>query len=293
MELSSKSEKFTMLTRLIFLTSLVLVVTVFLTGAWPGPLGEPPPSGEPAFVPQSVPLDDAIQTSGLDGKQLLRKAADALSWRSTPWLKTKIRHTSTGAKVISVVEGFLQRGPNHCVRLEWNLADAERFGTLTLVSDGKVIAEARQISNEAADVVVERLVEESPDEPAPAGDVKEETLDRKGAGGPGALLRRLQQTMRDAKTRTGMLGDKAVIRIAGEMNPGAAPVAPAPIDGCQVYLDARTLWPWRVEWLTARGPKAPREVMRVEFLEPEIAQALSDAACIRMFSYRPKEPRAE
>src|ERR1019366_9025553 len=102
-----------MLSRLLFLLSLMLGSTVFLTGAWTGTFATSARSPELLFVPGAVLLDADIIGSGIDAHQLLRKALAKLGEPKAAWLKTKIRQTMTDADSNFVAEGFLQRGPNH------------------------------------------------------------------------------------------------------------------------------------------------------------------------------------
>src|SRR4051812_5089776 len=110
-----------MLTRILFLLTLALGSTAFLTGAWTGPFATSPRAAEIAFLPQAFALDADIIGSGIDAGQLLQKAMEALAPQRTAWLKTKIRQTMTDGESNFIAEGFLQRGPNHCARLEMDI----------------------------------------------------------------------------------------------------------------------------------------------------------------------------
>src|ERR1019366_6163400 len=146
-----------MLTRVLFFFSLVFAITLFLTGAWTGTLAPSARPAEDAFVPETVLLDANIIGSGIDGQRLLEKACEKLRSPRVVWMKTKIRQTMTDAGSNFVAEGFLQRGPNHCARLEMDILRNGKRGGLLAVSDGEVIARVRTMPGAAAVVRVERL----------------------------------------------------------------------------------------------------------------------------------------
>ena len=61
-----------------------------------------------------------------------------------------------------------------------------------------------------------------------------------------------------------------------------------PVRLAYVYLNAKTLWPTRLEWWGIDKTKTPRPILRIEFLDPEINHELTAAECARMFSYQPE-----
>lgn len=259
-----------MLTRLVFLISLILTSTIFLTGAWPGPFAESNPEPETAFVAQPLELDADLVGAGVDAKTLLQKALDAIAPERTPWLKTRILQTVSDAPSHFVAEGFLQRGPNRCARLEMTIATGDRPSRLIVVSDGEVIAQERRILYQEPAVTVERF----PDDNDAA---KDELLVRKGCGGPSAILEQMCEHLTNATLQTGMLGDVPVIRIQGEIE--------SDVSRASVYLHAKTLWLQRVEWFTRDDNGGSRMSLRIEFLEPELRREMRVEECIRVFSY--------
>jgi hypothetical protein len=277
-----------MLTRFLFLMTLVLGSTVLLTGAWTGSFTPPPQRPEVIFVSQTVALDADIVGSGIDATRLLEKAVQKIDPQRTPWLKTKIRQTMTDAKTNFVAETTLQRGPNHCARLEMDIG---KRGRLLVVSDGELVAQVRKSPGSAPEVRVEHMPAKV-DESADDGIAKEKFLIGKSCGGPAALLQQLQQHLQNGKLQTGLLHDIEVIQISGELNPEAMPLCARttiPVRHAYVYLDAKTLWPHAVEWWGVDRTNQSRVILRVEFLEPELNCPLSDEECMRIFSYRPDD----
>src|SRR5713226_2704982 len=119
-------------TRTLFLFTLALGAAIFLTGARTSPPTPCVLNPDAGFVAQTVPLEPDIVGSGIDATQLLGKALEKISGPRTAGMNTKIRQTMTDADANFVAHGFLQRGPNHCARLEMDLG---KQGRLQVVSD--------------------------------------------------------------------------------------------------------------------------------------------------------------
>ena len=279
-----------MMTRILFLLSLVLGSTILLTGAWTGSLSNPPQQAEPAFVPQALPLEADIIGSGVDARQLLQKALEKLDPQRTAWLKTKIRQTMTDADSNFVAEGFLQRGPNHCAHLEMDIVTGGKQGRLLIVSDGEIIAQVSEVPGADPTTDVANFPNAVEGSPSKKLAVKEKFLCGKSCGGPGALLELLQPHLQNARLQTGILHKTPVIQIKGDLNANWASAnvgTKTPVQQACVYLDAKTLWPQRIEWWGVDMTNSPRRVLCIEFLEPEFLRELSIDECVRMFSYKP------
>lgn len=271
-----------MLMRTLLLTAVVLGGLVFLSGAWPGPVAPSPQTIDSAFVPQSFPIDTAIIGSSIGASELLQKALEKLDAKRVTWLRTKIRQTMSAPESRFFAEGYLQRGPNHCARLEMEVDTNGNKGRLLVVSDGAMIASVRHSPNKDATVAVQSF---------PITDdasAKHEFLRTMNCGGPAVMLKEIQSSLRNGNLQTGLLHERRVIQISGdcelEANADAGSIA---VCYCQVYLDAETLWPCQIEWfgLDALGNLKP--IMRVEYTDPEFNQELSLSDCARLFSYQP------
>jgi hypothetical protein len=270
-------------TRILFLLALVGSGVFLLSGAWSSAPADLPPEPETPFVAQTVPLEDDIIGSGIDAGQLLQKAVERLDPGHTVWLKTKIRQTMTDEASSFVAEGVLQRGPNHCAHLQMETDALGKKRRLLVVSDGEVVAQVRQVPG-AEDVVEVVKV--------PAGDVRsrETFLVAKSCGGPRPVLESLQKNLKDGRLQTGLLHDVPVIVIKGEFESdvkGICAGVATPVKSATIYLDAKSLWPVRLEWWGVDSKKAPRRVLCIEFLEPELNRELSLDECVKVFSYRP------
>jgi hypothetical protein len=237
-------------------------------------------------MPQTVPMDANLIGSGIDATDLLAKAIDRLRADKATWLKTKIRQTVNDGESRFTAEGCLQRGPNHCARLELTILHGDASSRLVVVSDGESLAQVCTLAGASPVAGVERLPALTEATPTIDSAVREENLRDKGCGGPRHLLVQLRQQMQNAKMQMGLLDERPVIQIKGEISPAAAPSQKRASIAC-AYVDARTLWPHRLEWWECDKTQTPRLSVCIEFLEPQINQGLSLDDCARVFSYHP------
>ncbi len=240
-------------------------VTVFLSGAWTGFARPAPEIADSDYSPQSITLDCDALGSEVTATELLDKAIATLACAT--WLKTTIKQAMIAPDSNCCADGVLQLGPNHCARLELKVRTAGIVSNLLIVSDGGVSAEEQTIGEGAAVLVCELLPE----------DGKEQHLAVKCCGGPRAVLRELRGSLHNLKLQTGILNGDPVIQLHGDVAASARPMR-----NCSVFLDAKTLWPHRVEWRSQS-----QHVMRIEFCDPKVNQQLSLAECERIFSYQP------
>jgi hypothetical protein len=273
-----------MLTRILMLIGLGLSGTVVFTGAWSGSFAPAPQAADVGFTPQNVPLDADVVGSGVTAADLLAKAIEKLAPERTAWLKAKIRQTMNDNGAVFHAEGVLQRGPNHCARLELETMRDGVRGRLVVVSDGELLVQVRRAGSAAPIARLERLPPLSPDAPAEGAAAREKHLDAKGGGGPRGLLQQFRQRSKNGKLQTGLLDGAPVIQIKADLDP-APPKTPARLG--YAYLDAKTLWPRRIEWWSPDKTDAARPLVQIEFLEPEINHALSLEECTLAFSYQP------
>jgi hypothetical protein len=197
------------------------------------------------------------------------------------WLKTTFRQKMIDRGSTCCAEGLLQRGPNQCVRLELQVLTDGEPSRLLIVSDGELLAQETNVSGHAPDRRCDKLPGEATASPGDQA-AREAYLATHGCGGPLAVLRHLLGSLQNLKLHTGLLEGKEVVQIRGEVAG-----SPLPVQSCHVFLDAKTLWPHRVEWRSARR-SAVQPVVQLEFLDPVLNQELSEEECTRLFSYQPE-----
>src|SRR6202043_2328342 len=98
-------------------------------------------------------------------------------------------------------------------------------------------------------------------------------LNAKGCGGPHCLLKELERVLEHLSVDIGTWKGKDVIRLQGALkcSPQDYPEGLLAPRSCRLYLDARTLWPHRLEWWTSKRPDDPPFLLlQLEFRDPEI-----------------------
>jgi len=268
---------------------------LLLTGAWTGHSAPPARTAPTPFVPQLFALQDDLGGPDVTALQLLNRAIQNLATDHVSWLKTKIQQNMTDCESTFVSSGFLQRGPNGCVRFELQVLTAGVPSRLLIVSDGELLAEERRIHNAAPVIVCNSF--ETADEARPVDRAAREAyLARKGCAGPIWILQQLPTALQKLQYRTGLLDNAPVIEIKGEtVAPGGAPFATTTVPVCQVrlYLDAKTLWPRCIEYWGKGNSALPSRLVQIEFRDAEINQALTLEECSRTFSYQPDQAIAD
>src|SRR5207302_946625 len=159
----------------------------------------------------------------------------------------------TDTQVSFEADGRLVRGPNQCARLEMTVHGGSQPTTVITVSDGVGLARICRPAGQPAEVVTQKFTTRA--ETPPAAQEIDEILNTHGCGGPHFLLRDLEEILENLRMERGLWNGKPVIRLEGavkENPPSEARPALWPRT-CYVYLDARTLWPYRVEWWGAEA----------------------------------------
>ncbi len=270
--------------KLLFLLPAALGPTLLLTGAWRGPVPPPAPPAAPLFIAQPVPLKD-----DLTGAQFLDRAIARLAPLRQGWLHTKVWQKMSDAPVEFEAEGTLDLAPGQCARLDLAVRTAAATGQLLTISDGHALAQVQHFQGEKPQANSHLLPQGAAVE---GGNTPErlQFLDEKGCGGPGPLLAGIRRHGRDFRTETGTFRGQPVIHLRGELGDGAvaAPLqTTTPAHHVELYLDARTLWPHRLEWWGLDAKTGARPIVMMEFRAPVFARALPLAECARLFSYAP------
>ena len=282
-----------MIKQILCLIPLLVVGAIFLIGAWPDSFAPSTQNACTDFVAQNFKLKCANLSGEITAKHLLEKTMETLSAAQVRWLKTKICQTMTDEESNFSAEGFLQRGPNHCARLEMQVRTDGVTSRLLIVTDGAVLAQERTIHDHPPEIVCEDLPPESPAPSGNAPSARDAYLAGKGCSGPMTLMQQLFPHLKNLKLRTGMLQGQPVIQVKGEIQPGDyAPLAHTiiPVRHCYIYVDAKTLWPRRIEWWGQKKFGSLRCVMQIEFRDPAVNEELSLEECAHLFSYQPAVP---
>jgi hypothetical protein len=186
-------------------------------------------------------------------------------------------------------EGRYLAAPGHRRSLRLQVSVGRTRGQVELVSDGCRLWQMQRVG--AGQPVVSLLE-------LPAGSCQE-FLQRRGLAGAGELVTAIRVHLQQPRRETIRWGGRQVYRITGEWPTDAARLASLPEDlpatvvprRCRVYLDARTLWPCRVEWW-GQDPSGGGDVLlsQIEFRDPVVGRPLPPEQCAREFAFPPVSP---
>jgi hypothetical protein len=217
---------------------------------------------------------------------LLAEASSALAPDHLEWLETAVWQQVQGEEGHYVARGRYLTAPGKRLRLELAVRVGKTEGNLLLVSDGQTARQVIRVG-QADPVVSQRPLRPSAKSPEEAASCNSFPADL-GAGGLDRILTGVRQHLTAPKVCRASWKGQAVFRIQGgwladparpgELPPGLRPHATPRT--CVVWLDARTLWPHRLEW----GGEGGRDTWQVEFRDPLLNQPLAPARCARLFA---------
>jgi hypothetical protein len=260
-----------------FLIASVLCPTLLLTGtagrraSLSAPLAPsaPPPAAEQAAA-----------------AALLEQAVARLASPGSPWQDVTVWQHVDCDELNYQVRGRYLTGPDRRRRLQLQVQVGSTRGQVLTICDGKRVWTRVQVGMGEPSMAQQDL----PGGPAQA----EAVLLQYGLAGAEALLPAIRARLQAPHWDQVLWGGREAYRISGDW-PAACPVPTAlPDDAqvaavprrCRVYLDARTLWPLRVEWW-GQGPDGAALVAVTEFRDPVLGRPLSPERCAREFAIGP------
>ena len=261
--------------------------------------GQPAETGQPAGTAKPAPPPFKPATADPAATKILEEAIKAkrLDWiQTTLWQQVDVQGLSFQA------EGTYQSAPDNRLHLNLVVHVGDTTGKLEVISDGTTLWETTQIGDGDRTITKKiRLkdVLESLNKPDVAKEMRDEFLQSQSFYGVLPLLQSIQQRMlMTKKENTSWRGLDVTVLTADWNNDIAKAITQ---DGkqawpqffprqCRLFLDAKTRWPQRIEWL---GPAPGREdsmIVQMEFRNPK-HEPLSPEVCKREFSFNPgKEP---
>jgi hypothetical protein len=251
---------------------------------------EPAPPPQPSLPPAPPPAADAAAAVTLD------RALAALDDARVEWLRAEVWQRVRVPGYAYEADGYYLKAPGGRFRLQVQTHVADQTGGLLLVSDGEELWQATRVG----DGPWQGPAHQGPSAPAAlpqglaalAGKKAEKVPTPPVApGGVAPLLRRLRERLLWARQEVAR--DGAAIRLVGVWpKENAESLAPAGSAWpactprqCRLTLDARTLWPRRVEWggpVTSGGGEVL--LAEVEFRNPVFNQPLPPERCAREFA---------
>jgi hypothetical protein len=270
---------------------LTVVALVPLSGALHEPLGPRPFSGE---APEECLAEVLPTTPEPAAAALLDEAVRSLSAPHAEWLQTTIWQKVRLPGVAYEASGRYLLAPGKRFRLELETRLKTGCGALLLVSDGADVWQASRVRAGRWESVSRRSLAE-----VLAAGAGTDVLHGPTFAGVQPLLRDLR--VRLSWVRREVLPGREQVRLTGvwpadaiaHLAPPSSPWPEGLPRRCRLTLDARTLWPQRVEWW---GPSArpEREVLlaEMEFRAPLRNCPLSAGRCAAEFTFNPDAPAA-
>ncbi len=185
-------------------------------------------------------------------------------------------------------EGRYLLGPDHRLRLEMTIRGAEVAGNLLAVSDGRDLYQARWSPGNPPKISKQPLPDGLP--AARLSAARTQFLQECGFGGLVPLLTQIRRNLLNPRRQAGLCQERNVIKLSGDWKADEAnlknlPTHLRPRRGA-LYLDAETLWPYRIEWI---GSPRPQDhlvlLLQMDFQGPVINRPLSQAESAQVFRF--------
>jgi hypothetical protein len=280
------------------LLPLLVGVGIIVAGAMgqqSAPPAQVPPGAQPAAPPKPPPPPTPPSPDSA-GVKFLEEAIQAkrLDWvQTTLWQQVDVQGLTFQA------EGTYLSAPDNHLHLNLIVHVGDTTGKLETICDGATLWETMQVG-EGERTITKRVslkdVLDSLNKPDTAKEVRDEFLGSQSFYGVIPLLQNIQQRMVVTKKEavkwhgfdvTLLTADWAIDTLKSVTQDGKSPWPQSLPRRCRLYLDSKTRWPHRVEWL---GPVPGRTedsvILQMEFRNPK-HEALSAEACKREFTFDP------
>lgn len=264
--------------------SLLLPILTGLAVLLTGALGQqapqsPPPSQPPSTpAPAAAPKEPKALPAAVDA---LAKAIDALDPKKIKWLQTNLWQRMDLQGLVFQTEGRYLSGPEHQMRLDMTVHLTDGDVQLRIVSDGREYWETMRLPNgeQRTYKVGLKSVLDVLNGPGSVPQLREEFDQIQSFAGMLPLLQSLRDQLTFVNRAPGRWKDHDIIKLTGVW---AKP--PTPPDKpwlaffprqCQLFLDAKTHWPYRLEWWgPSYGEGDDVLLLQIEFRDPVINQEL-------------------
>jgi hypothetical protein len=259
------------------------------------PPAQAPAATKPAPPPFKPAVADPVASKILE---------EAIKTKRLEWIQTSFWQQVDVQGLTFQAEGTYLSAPDNRLHLNLVVHIGDTAGKLEVISDGATLWETTQIGDGERTITKKVRIKDvldSLNKPDVAKEMRDEFLESQCFYGVVPLLQSIHERMVVTKKEdTTWRGLNVTLLTAEWTNDLAKQVTQ---DGkqpwpqsfprqCRLYLDAKTRWPHRVEWL---GPMPGREdapIVQMEFRNPKY-EAMSPEVCKREFSFNPgKEPSA-
>jgi hypothetical protein len=274
------------------LLPMVVGVGIIVAGAM-GQQSAPPaqvaPNAKPA-TPSKPPTPDPA------GAKVLEEALQA---KSLEWVQTTLWQQVDIQGLTFQAEGNYLSAPDHRLHLNLTVHVGDTTGKLEVISDGTTLWETTKVGDAEPTITKKVRVKDvldSLNKPDVSKEMRDEFLQSQSFYGVVPLLQSIQQRMVVTKKEAANWRGKDVTVLTADWTleiaksitqDGKQPWPQFLPRQCRLFLDAKTRWPHRIEWL---GPVVGRAedgvILQMEFRGPK-HEPLSPEVCKKEFSFDP------
>jgi hypothetical protein len=275
----------------LFLGLSLAGAALLLSGALGRPRPAPAGASPPAPTPPSAPAAEIPEP-----ERLLKSAATA--YADVSWAEIKLWQQILEDGAIYEVTGRYLAAPDYRVRLELETQVGATRGELKMISDGQRLWHSQRVGRADPAVWVLELAKLEPGKqglntPEEVAWHRTETLRYQAFGGVGPMLEALRARLKNLRGKAVRWKGTDVVQVTGAWPEDPTKLAAVPEyirprqvpRRCGIYLDARTLWPHRLEWWYSERPQDPPALlMQTEFRDPVLNHPLPSERCAQEFA---------
>ncbi len=259
----------------------LLGLAIVCTGAraQPQPVAPPKPTTPATPPPPPPPKADPAATKSLEQAVELVDPTKRLGWVETQlWQQVDLQGATFQA------EGRYLVAPQNRLRLDLKVRVGGTEGETSIISDGSTVWQTMRAGSgeRVASKWELKKVLETLNGPGMLPQLREEFFRSQLFAGVAPLLQNLQKQMVFTQQVPQRWQGQEVLKLTGvwsaelakTISPQADRWPPFLPRTCYVYLDSKTLWPYRLEWW---GPAPPKTedglLLQMEFREPVLHKA--------------------
>jgi hypothetical protein len=223
-----------------------------------------------------------------EANTVLDRAIESLQSDSLRWLRMNLWQEGNLAALTYQAEGVYLSGPDHRLRLDLQVRTGTAASRLQVVSDGRTLWQIDQRG--PAERTVSRVdlkpVLTQLHSPGTSAARRQEFYCHQWFAGPAPLLQTLRPALTFTRCQPLRWHERDVLQLTGmrPLPPGEKTWPDFLPRQCRLFLDARTLWPHRLEWW-GPVPADPKDqlLLQIEFRDPVLGQAVVD----KVFAFQP------
>jgi hypothetical protein len=238
--------------------------------------------------PALAPSAPAVAVPDPEANRRLDQAIAAWHSDKLRWLRLALWQQGNLSTLTYQAEGVCVAGPDHRLRLDLQVHTASADSRFHVLSDGRTLWKIEQ--HGSAERTISRVdlkpVLAALHSAGTSAARRDDFYSHQWFAGPAPLLQSLRPGTTFTSCQTGRWHDRAILALTGVRPlPSGEKAWPDFLPRrCRLFLDAKTLWPHRLEWW---GPvPAQRDdqlLLQLEFRDPVLGQAMPD----KVFAFQP------